>query len=211
MRLAYDAFCAEGERLVDLSQRAAQHSPVAEWRWRHGNRAHLPGNAFLVSTANDDEAVLPATPATTAEDCGRSTETVVCEFHVVFHVVYQTPVLYFRAARLDGSLFPIAYHISMLQLPGSRIGAVVVASMEEHPVLGTPFWFLHPCETAAAMELLVKLQHATVDRTPNSKDIDAVPAYLLSWLSLVAPLTGISPLDYVGVSGGSERELAATA
>lgn len=145
-------------------------------------------------------------PATTSALSGNAadtqgdstTETVVCEFHVVYHVVYQTPVLYFRAARLDGSPFPVAAHVSALQLPGSRLGAAAVASMEEHPVLGTPFWFLHPCETAAAMELLLQHQHPhhTEKRdlqSPRHKET----AYIFAWLSLVAPLTGVDPLRYV--------------
>lgn len=151
---------------------------------------------------------MPVPTDIATNDGGGPTETVVCEFHIVFHTVYQTPVLYFRAARLDGSPFPVACHVSTLQLPGSRLGASTVASMEEHSVLGTPFWFLHPCETAAAMELLMQQQQQApnlIERTPSSKDSEAGPAYLLSWLSLVVPLTGIQPLDYADFTAENEK------
>lgn len=115
------------------------------------------------------------------------TETVLCEFHIVYHVIYQTPVLYFRVVKLDGSPFRVDAHVGGLHLPGSKSESTVV-SMEEHPVLGTPFWFLHPCETSSAMQLLMQ-------QSETCGDIDQ-PSFLLAWLSLVAPLTHIGPRCY---------------
>lgn len=115
------------------------------------------------------------------------------DFHIVYHVIYQTPVLYFRATRVDGT--PVRYEPSdALHLAGMSSSAsgrrTAVVSMEEHPVLGTPFSFLHPCETSTAMDLL--LSEATQQQQTQEK----APVYLLAWLSLVQPLTLICPLEY---------------
>ena len=66
---------------------------------------------------------------------------------------------------------------------GPRTGADTAAAYitsGEHPVLGTPFWFLHPCRTAPAMARLA-----------------ALPAwhrahYLAAWLSWAAPMVGLA-------------------
>lgn len=129
--------------------------------------------------------------ATSAREKG---DLVLVDFHIVYHVIFQTPVLYFRATRVDGT--PVRYDPSdALHLAGMSTSAsgrrTAVVSMEEHPVLGTPFSFLHPCETSAAMDLLVG-EPTQKQQQPQKK----APVYLLAWLSLVQPLTRICPLDY---------------
>lgn len=51
-------------------------------------------------------------------------------------------------------------------------------SQGEHPVLGVPFYFVHPCNTASVMGLL----HGAAEPLAPARD------YLLHWLSWVAPL-----------------------
>ncbi|KAF1330847.1 Polysaccharide lyase, partial [Globisporangium splendens] len=121
----------------------------------------LGGDISDLLTMHEDEAILAAT----LDPSSKQTQTVICDFHIVYHVIYQTPVLYFRATRLDGSPVRINAQIGGLHLPGSKADSTFV-SMEEHPVLGTPFWFLHPCETSAAMELLLHQQCPTSE-TPS--------------------------------------------
>ncbi|KAJ8537319.1 hypothetical protein ON010_g13277 [Phytophthora cinnamomi] len=136
--------------------------------------------------AEDDEVQTAFQP--------ENVKTALVEFHIVYHTIYQTPVLYFRALAVDGTPLPASVVTRDVQFPGSD-GRSTFVAMEEHPVLGKPYSFLHPCETAAAMQLL----QAQV--RPSSSDINTpsevkLPQYLASWLSLVQPLTGISPLDY---------------
>jgi ubiquitin-like-conjugating enzyme ATG10 len=116
-------------------------------------------------------------------------QTALLEFHIVYHTIYQTPVLYFRAVAVDGRPLPSSAVTRDVQFPGST-GRSTFVAVEEHPVLGTPFSFLHPCETAAAMQLL------QAQLRPAATAEKKMPRYLASWLSLVQPLTGISPLDY---------------
>lgn len=54
-------------------------------------------------------------------------------------------------------------------------------SQGEHPVLGLPFYFIHPCNTRHLMALLVDAQPSD---TSNA-------AFLINWLSWVSPIFGI--------------------
>ncbi|ETP03016.1 hypothetical protein F441_19962 [Phytophthora nicotianae CJ01A1] len=228
--LSYERFCAEAELLQKRSHELASKQAVgsdkfvATWEWRHGNRQHLDGNSYLVSTGNSrqfcpdsgsvkttmeldgdidellvhDEDNWPDVdePQTMMLLHSGEVETALLEFHIVFHTVYQTPVLYFRALAVDGTPLNTNTVTCGVQFPGSN-GRPAFVGMEEHPVVGKPFSFLHPCETAAAMQLL-QAQLQSSKSTEVSSDVE-IPQYLASWLSLVQPLTGISPLDYYSV------------
>ncbi|POM75780.1 Polysaccharide lyase [Phytophthora palmivora] len=190
MSLSYEKFCMEADELVRRShevaskQEVGKDSCVATWEWRHGNRQHLDGDSYLVSTGNTRQYQV----ATILQP--QNVKTALLEFHIVYHTIYQTPVLYFRALAVDGTPLPTSIITRHIQFPGSNSRSTFIA-MESHPVLGKPFSFLHPCETAAAMQLL-QTQSCTAVKVQ-------VPQYLLSWLSLVQPLTGISPLDYYSI------------
>jgi ubiquitin-like-conjugating enzyme ATG10 len=64
-----------------------------------------------------------------------------------------------------------------------------IQPLQEHPLLGVPFYHLHPCETSKLMALVL-----------NNKQKDSVEQksgnYLFSWLSLVAPIVRLAlPLE----------------
>ncbi|DBA00551.1 TPA: hypothetical protein N0F65_006455 [Lagenidium giganteum] len=212
MRLTYEAFCAEADALVALTQRQ-DAVDGARWDWRHGTRKVndscvclrvivVVRNADCVCVRaksqliDDDITDLPSmdddvedaaalAPPPQAQDGEQ--QPVIMDFHIVYHTVYQTPVLYFQASFLDGTPVPTDELTASTFLAGSNSTAAVV-SMEEHPVLGRPFHFLHPCESATVMDLL--LQHDTGHEAASC-------AYLISWLSLMMPVTGINPLGYL--------------
>ncbi|CAI5721414.1 unnamed protein product [Peronospora destructor] len=228
--LSYERFCMEAELLQRRSHELASRRDVedakcvATWEWRHGNRQHLVGNSFLVSSENarqyhsnaEDESVKLDKEMDqeidellqieeydwTGDDQAQTTlqtqevEFALLEFHIVYHTIYQTPVLYFRVAAVDGMPLPSEVVTHDIKFPGSN-GRSTFVAIEEHPVLGKPFSFLHPCETAAAMQLL-QAQIPPDDSTKTSLEVQ-VPRYLASWLSLVQPLTGIPPLEYYSV------------
>lgn len=121
-------------------------------------------------------------------------------FSVLFHSVYRVPTLYFQVHDIDGTPTTREEVVKMLCLRFTNIRGNSDAinthnsmteeqtwdfvSQEEHPMTGIPSFFLHPCRTAAKMELLL-LQ-------PQ----DLCP--LLSWMSMILPSVGctISPFVY---------------
>nr|XP_044990382.1 ubiquitin-like-conjugating enzyme ATG10 isoform X3 [Jaculus jaculus]XP_044990383.1 ubiquitin-like-conjugating enzyme ATG10 isoform X3 [Jaculus jaculus] len=117
-------------------------------------------------------------------------EVVKYEYHVLYSCSHQAPVLYFRASFSDGR--PLAlkdvwegvhecYRARLLQGPWDTI------TQQEHPILGQPFFVLHPCKTNEFMTPMLK----------NSQKISRNVNYVTSWLSIVGPVVGLNlPLSY---------------
>jgi ubiquitin-like-conjugating enzyme ATG10 len=64
-------------------------------------------------------------------------------------------------------------------------------SMAEHPISGTPAYFVHPCRTQEVMPpLLLLLQNAD----PNKPDADPRKAicYLMLWFGVIGASVGLS-------------------
>ncbi|CAO3682212.1 unnamed protein product [Rhizopus microsporus] len=100
------------------------------------------------------------------------------EYHILYSTSYQVPVLYFKPSYYhDGSplslddiyehIVPFDYHQQLKQHV-----YVPCISQADHPLINTPFWYIHPCETAKLMTII----------SPEVKD------YVQSWLSLVGPV-----------------------
>ncbi|CAN9502862.1 unnamed protein product [Ophioblennius macclurei] len=112
------------------------------------------------------------------------------EYHVLYSCSYNTPVLYFRAMTLEGRSLSLEevwssvhanFRLRLLESPLDTI------TQQEHPLLGQPFFMLHPCRTEEFMKPL--LQVALDQNRPVN--------YVLSWLSVVGPVLGLHvPLQY---------------
>ncbi|CAK7294640.1 Ubiquitin-like-conjugating enzyme ATG10 [Vulpes lagopus] len=125
-------------------------------------------------------------------------EVIKYEYHVLYSCSYQVPVLYFRASFLDGR--PLAlkdiwegthecYKTRLLQEPWDTI------TQQEHPILGQPFFVLHPCKTNEFMTPVLK----------NSRKINRSVNYITSWLSVVGPVVGLHlPLSYARTASQDE-------
>ncbi|XP_070089484.1 ubiquitin-like-conjugating enzyme ATG10 isoform X3 [Equus przewalskii] len=151
------------------------------WEWRTSKEAlELPLDDFEVTEST------------------ATNEVIKYEYHVLYSCSYQVPVLYFRASFLDGR--PLAlkdiwegvhecYKTRLLQGPWDTI------SQQEHPILGQPFFVLHPCKTNEFMTPVLK----------NSRKINRNVNYITSWLSLVGPVVGLHlPLSYAGAASQDE-------
>ena len=126
----------------------------------------------------------------------RSCDVTEWTFSVVFHDTWRVPTLYFHVHDIDGT--PITRDKVVTILLSSTRGNETNAngsimteeetwdfvSQEEHPMTGKPSFFLHPCQTAAKMELLL---HQPKHYCP-----------LLSWMSMILPSVrcAISPYVY---------------
>ncbi|XP_038621687.1 ubiquitin-like-conjugating enzyme ATG10 [Tachyglossus aculeatus] len=119
-----------------------------------------------------------------------ASEVIRYEYHVVYSCSYQAPVLYFRASFLDGKPLTLneiwervheCYRTRVLQEPWNTI------TQQEHPLLGQPFFVLHPCRTNEFMASILA----------NSLKANKNVNYITSWLSVVGPVVGLNlPLCY---------------
>lgn len=117
-------------------------------------------------------------------------------FSVVFHETWRVPTLYFHVHDIDGA--PITRDDVLTILLGGTRGNTTASnangsmteeetwdfiSQEEHPITGKPSFFLHPCQTASKMELIL---HQPKHYCP-----------LLSWMSMILPSVGCTISPYV--------------
>jgi hypothetical protein len=138
---------------------------------------------------DDDEQVSEddAATLTTADERNlTTTRTLSFEWHVCYRAAFQAPALYFRVAELDGA--PLTNDVVLptdCSVPRSAI------TQAPHPVLETPFWHIHPCETAQAMAVPLQqlpLPPADAPVLPLSRN------YVAIWLTMYAVPLGVSSL-----------------
>ncbi|CAL8280735.1 unnamed protein product [Lota lota] len=112
------------------------------------------------------------------------------EYHVLYSSSFGVPVLYFRVFDLEGrslcleqvwDIVHLNYRMRLQHSPWNTI------TQQEHPMLGQPFFVLHPCKTEEFMGPVIRAAEAE-NRKVN---------YVVTWLSVVGPLVGLDvPLSY---------------
>ena len=100
-------------------------------------------------------------------------------YSIVFSEVWKVPVLYFTVQDARGNPCPRDVVLSMMPRLLSQEDTWDFVSYDEHPVTGTPSYFLHPCRTR---EVLADLRTKHVEENST--------AVLLSWICLVFPTIG---------------------
>ncbi|XP_037537905.1 ubiquitin-like-conjugating enzyme ATG10 [Nematolebias whitei] len=81
------------------------------------------------------------------------------EYHILYSCSYAAPVLYFRVFTLEGRSLTLeevwsCVHPSFrLHLQSCPLDAI---SQQEHPLLGQPFFVLHPCRTKDFMRPMLQ-------------------------------------------------------
>ncbi|XP_068522867.1 ubiquitin-like-conjugating enzyme ATG10 isoform X1 [Anas acuta] len=133
--------------------------------------------------------------------CATTEEVVRYEYHVLYSSSYQVPVLYFRACFLDGRPLTLdeiwksvhaCYQARLLEGPWDTI------TQQEHPLLGQPFFVLHPCRTNEFMSSVLA----------SSRKQNRHTNYIILWLSTVGPVVGLNlPLSYAKL--GPEQNVSA--
>jgi ubiquitin-like-conjugating enzyme ATG10 len=191
VRLSWDEF-----RSAAIDFLAASNSLSDGWTSK-GDFTQI-GGAYLSKTVRrqshpPEEASCPELEDTSLETEAASTELsaaphlVTIEYHLMYSLSYEVPVLYFNAWRSNGTLLDIEQVWDLAD--GAHRGALRdskwnAVSQQDHPLLGTPFFYFHPCNSAELLGVLT-----SVGEGANK---------ILSWLSAVGPLLGLNiPLEYV--------------
>ncbi|XP_037712992.1 ubiquitin-like-conjugating enzyme ATG10 [Drosophila subpulchrella] len=81
-----------------------------------------------------------------------SGELVNVEYHVVYSISYQVPMMFFQAHRSDGSLLDLeaTWKLFMPETKANELYQIL--TQMDHPVLFRPFMALHPCRTAEVLK-----------------------------------------------------------
>jgi ubiquitin-like-conjugating enzyme ATG10 len=105
---------------------------------------------------------------------------------VVYSASYQVPVLYFQLCNTPWHSPPSLDTLHSILVPDlhrthvQRIGILGAISKSDHPVTGVPSFFVHPCQTLAAMANL------QISRSGGPDD------YLLGWIGIIGAAVGLS-------------------
>jgi len=140
-----------------------------------------------VSRSEESDASLARVSAEDTED----RVAVLFEYHILLCPTYRVPTMYFKAELPSrGRRMTIkeiwASMPSHYRTPETASRWAFV-TQEEHPVLGRPFFCIHPCHTAEIMLRLLESKRVSPfdGRIPQT--------YLLAWFSLIAPVVHLQP------------------
>ena len=167
-------------RRIDSLVRAASFSATGE--------VPSPSASAISSMNDEDEEEDPSRLnllIPVPEDLNDRTQLVFKEFHVIYNVAHEVPTVFFKVMTEGGSSLPIEYlwkeFICKQNLDPSYMDRLRTLTQQEHPFLGDPWYYLHPCNTSNLMGQIP----ATLD-DENHKD----KRYLVGWMSTVLPLLG---------------------
>lgn len=118
------------------------------------------------------------------------------EYHIVYSISYEVPLLYFIVTFDSGKQLPLQDIWTLISKThvsedGDKWGLV---TQQEHPLLARPFYHIHPCHTAQVMANTPVFgsgsRHINARTSPSN--------YLLTWLSTFGPIVGLDvSLEYV--------------
>ncbi|KAF9912453.1 E2-like conjugating enzyme atg10 [Linnemannia zychae] len=70
-------------------------------------------------------------------------------------------------------------------------------SQQDHPVLNTPYFYMHPCETVPLMETVLQNNNLTMSKDEASQP-SVLDNYIMTWLSFTGQAIGVSvPTDVI--------------
>ncbi len=110
-------------------------------------------------------------------------ENVSVEYHLLYDHSYNVPTLFINATYLNGRIVKPEDLYTILNISKDQ-GDVL--SQKDHPLLDTPFYYIHPCQTSKMMDNFTRERH-----TCNNY------VYLLTFLSMIGPIAGLKlPHEY---------------
>lgn len=147
-------------------------------------------NIGTIDIMEDCEELCLEDPSAIDNTCSKT--IITYEYHITYSISYSVPVLYFNAYNHSGKLLTLQ---EMWRRVSPQHSEQILhqkwesLTQQEHPVLGRPFYQLHPCNTAKLMAEFSK----------GRKDLATVKGltYMISWLSTFGQVVGLKiPILY---------------
>mmetsp|Transcript_24539 Transcript_24539/g.52260 ORF Transcript_24539/g.52260 Transcript_24539/m.52260 type:complete len:269 (-) Transcript_24539:1165-1971(-) len=128
-------------------------------------------------------------------------------FTIIYSDTYQVPVLYFNVQEMNGNPVGRQLLLRVLQQEHQRsafessndfpVDTWEFISQEQHPVTGICSFFLHPCQSAQRLQLLISvsedLREVCMELEQESiVDGSSKNGMLWAWMSMILPAVGQS-------------------
>ncbi|XP_061401768.1 ubiquitin-like-conjugating enzyme ATG10 [Musca vetustissima] len=152
--LTWSEFCKESQEFLEMSKKLND-----TWSWEEKNSNE--GQSYLKYKQKISDPL--------------SQDLIQLEYHIVYSISYQVPIMYFQAHYSDGKMLTLDNVWQLFQFQQkdsqySREDMLSILTQMEHPILFKPYMCLHPCRTAEVLE-----------QTPTSKN------RILTFISVMGP------------------------
>ncbi|KAJ7700006.1 hypothetical protein B0H17DRAFT_1048224 [Mycena rosella] len=139
--------------------------PATRWTWQE--HPLVPGFGYMArSVLHTRRAEMPIDEDLDDATAIAPAETLTCLQYIVYSATFQVPAFYFTLHDASGSPLVLDDLVQTtlfrrfafegtestsfaVSLPTS---AFPLLSQGDHPTLGTPCWYFHPCQSAAAVD-----------------------------------------------------------
>ncbi|KAI7825040.1 hypothetical protein BX661DRAFT_42559 [Kickxella alabastrina] len=144
------------------------------------------GNESDAGDIEDIEDADPCPSPLTAQSLG---PTGHIAYHIVYSATWRVPTMYLRATH-NGAMVLSTSEVTRLLVSDREVRGAIRAvdfggalGIQDHPELGTPFMWLHPCHTATMLGAVV---------SPRDGVSVGTAEYLAAWISLIGPAVGLA-------------------
>jgi ubiquitin-like-conjugating enzyme ATG10 len=172
------------------------HCLAREFIFSNNNseQCDIDDDETLEDIDEEDVSVIPSCTVSTTSS--NDTIPICFKYHILFSESFQVPVLYFNAYNAqDSSLLSREQVLNFVTnenqkksglIPSEDLNPYTMITQGEHLILGTIFYYIHPCETANLMDMVLS---TSTTGTLN---------YIVSWLSFFGRLVSLNvPLELV--------------
>ncbi|XP_075169190.1 autophagy-related 10 [Haematobia irritans] len=129
--ISWSEFCKESKDFLEISNRLND-----TWSWEEKN-SNI-GQSYLKYTQKFSDPL--------------TNDLINIDYHIVYSISYQVPIMYFQAFHSDGKMLSLDNVWKLFHFDNSfkysREDMLNILTQMEHPVLFKPFMCLHPCRTA---------------------------------------------------------------
>ncbi|XP_066901014.1 ubiquitin-like-conjugating enzyme ATG10 [Halyomorpha halys] len=125
-RLSWKRFIEDAKRFVEISNKINDG-----WEIKEIEHLSNPGKQYLCKR----------------ELRNNNSETYMWEYHILYSVSYEVPVLYFKVTSTEGQMVNFQ-KVSDIIYDGLPEILKKNITQCEHPLIKRPYYFLHPCKTS---------------------------------------------------------------
>ncbi|KAJ2448401.1 hypothetical protein GGF42_005121 [Coemansia sp. RSA 2424] len=189
------ALSGSGARAEKRTSSAGRQYLVLQ-RAIHAKRGAVKAAAFDIGVDIEDDDPAATSPVYEHENAGHDMRI---EYHAVYSATWRVPVLYVRVVAGNGEVVLDGEKVCDMVTDDAQVRQAMAAvpfggalSVVDHPELGVPFLYLHPCHTAELLRAIAPT---------GCRDTDVIHVgpdeYLAAWLSLSGPAVGLAlPICY---------------